>query len=67
MSDVIPAAFACLLETAALAQVSGFRQKARNREREPRNALSIAESATTSRYLGGCDTVERIEPDPDRA
>jgi PPOX class probable F420-dependent enzyme len=93
MSDIIPAAYADLLETAALAhiatvgadgapqsspvwfdwdgeflrfaQVSGYRQKVRNLEREPRIALSIVDPANAYRYLEVRGTVERIEPDPD--
>lgn len=93
MRDVIPAAYAGLLETTALghvatvgpegepqsspvwfdwdgeylrfAQVSGYRQKVRNLEREPRIALSIVDPTNVYRYLEVRGRVERIEPDPD--
>jgi PPOX class probable F420-dependent enzyme len=95
MSDVIPAQYADLLESTALAhvatvgpdgepqnspvwidwdgtylrfaQVTGYRQKVRNLEREPRVALSIVDPANPYRYLEVRGTVERIEPDPDWA
>lgn len=47
-------------------QVSGYRQKVRNLEREPRVALSIVDPANLYRYLEVRGVVERIEPDPDR-
>jgi PPOX class probable F420-dependent enzyme len=49
------------------AQVTGYRQKVRNLEREPHVALSIVDPANPYRYLEVRGTVERIEPDPDRA
>ncbi len=49
------------------AQVTGYRQKVRNLQREPRVALSIVDPANPYRYLEVRGTVERIEPDPDRA
>jgi PPOX class probable F420-dependent enzyme len=49
------------------AQVTGYRQKVRNLEREPRVALSIVDPANAYRYLEVRGTVERIEPDPDWA
>jgi PPOX class probable F420-dependent enzyme len=49
------------------AQVTGYRQKVRNLEREPRVALSIVDPANPYRYLEMRGTVERIEPDPDWA
>ena len=49
------------------AQVTGFRQKVRNLEREPRVALSIVDPANAYRYLEVRGRVERIEPDPDWA
>jgi PPOX class probable F420-dependent enzyme len=47
------------------AQVTGYRQKVRNLEREPRVALSIVDPANAYRYLEVRGTVERIDPDPD--
>lgn len=49
------------------AQVTGYRQKLRNLQREPRVALSIVDPANAYRYLEVRGTVERIEPDPDWA
>jgi PPOX class probable F420-dependent enzyme len=49
------------------AQVTGYRQKVQNLQREPRVALSIVDPANAYRYLEVRGTVERIEPDPDRA
>src|SRR5215212_3511421 len=49
------------------AQVSGYQQKVRNLQREPRVALSIVDPANAYRYLEVRGTVERIEPDPDWA
>ncbi|HEU5098250.1 MAG TPA: PPOX class F420-dependent oxidoreductase, partial [Roseiflexaceae bacterium] len=49
------------------AQVSGYQQKIRNLQREPRVALSIVDPANAYRYLEVRGTVERIEPDPDMA
>jgi PPOX class probable F420-dependent enzyme len=45
----------------------GYRQKVQNLQREPRVALSIVDPANAYRYLEVRGTVERIEPDPDRA
>jgi PPOX class probable F420-dependent enzyme len=47
------------------AQVTGYRQKVRNLEREPRVALSIVDPANAYHYLEVRGTVERIDPDPD--
>jgi PPOX class probable F420-dependent enzyme len=47
------------------AQVSGYQQKVRNLERDPRIALSIVDPANPYRYLEVRGVVERIEPDPD--
>ena len=47
------------------AQVTGYRQKVRNLQREPRIALSIVDPANAYRYLEVRGTVERIDPDPD--
>jgi PPOX class probable F420-dependent enzyme len=49
------------------AQVTGYRQKVRNLEREPRVALSIVDPANPYRYLEVRGAVERIEPDPEGA
>ena len=49
------------------AQVTGYRQKVRNLQREPRVALSIVDPANAYRYFEVRGTVERIEPDPDWA
>ena len=49
------------------AQVTGYRQKLRNLQREPRVALSIVDPANAYRYLEVRGRVERIEPDPDWA
>jgi PPOX class probable F420-dependent enzyme len=49
------------------AQVSGYQQKIRNLQREPRVALSIVDPANAYRYLEVRGTVERIEPDLDMA
>jgi PPOX class probable F420-dependent enzyme len=49
------------------AQVTGYRQKVRNLEHEPRVALSIVDPANPYRYLEVRGVVERIEPDPDGA
>lgn len=49
------------------AQVSGYQQKVRNLEREPRVALSIVDPADDYRYLEVRGKVVRIEPDPDWA
>ena len=49
------------------AQVTGYQQKVRNLEREPRVALSIVDPANAYRYLEVRGTVEQIEPDPDWA
>jgi PPOX class probable F420-dependent enzyme len=43
------------------------RQKYRNVQREPRVALSIVDPENPYRYLEVRGTVERIEPDPDKA
>lgn len=47
------------------AQVSGYQQKVRNLQREPRVALSIVDPANAYRYLEVRGRVERIDPDPD--
>jgi len=47
------------------AQVTGYTQRVRNLEREPRLALSIVDPANPYRYLEVRGRVERIEPDPD--
>ena len=49
------------------AQISGFQQKVRNLERDPRVALSIVDPINAYRYLEVRGTVERIEPDLDMA
>jgi PPOX class probable F420-dependent enzyme len=49
------------------AQVTGYQQKVRNLQREPRVALSVVDPANAYRYLEVRGTVERIEPDPDWA
>lgn len=49
------------------AQVTGYRQKLCNLQREPRVALSIVDPANAYRYLEVRGRVERIEPDPDWA
>jgi PPOX class probable F420-dependent enzyme len=92
MDEVIPAEYADLLASTALAhvatigpngapqsspvwfdwdgtflrfaQVTGYRQKVRNLQREPRVALSIVDPANAYRYLEVRGAVERIEPDP---
>ena len=43
------------------------RQKLRNLERDPRIALSIVDGNNPGRYLEIRGTVERIDPDPDKA
>jgi PPOX class probable F420-dependent enzyme len=43
------------------------RQKVRNLERDPRVALSIVDQDNPYRYLEIRGTVERIDPDPDKA
>ncbi len=47
------------------AQVSGYQQKVRNLQRDPRIALSIVDPANAYRYLEVRGRVERIERDPD--
>ena len=47
------------------AQVSGYQQKIRNLQREPRIAVSIVDPANAYRYLEVRGTVERIDSDPD--
>jgi PPOX class probable F420-dependent enzyme len=47
------------------AQVSGYQQKIRNLQRQPRVALSIIDPGNAYRYLEIRGVVERIEPDPD--
>src|SRR3712207_3013805 len=94
MSDVIPAEYADLLASTALAhvatigpagepqsspvrfdwdgaflrfaQVTGYQQKVRNLQREPRVARSIVDPANAYRYLEVRGRVERIDRDPDR-
>jgi PPOX class probable F420-dependent enzyme len=43
------------------------RQKVRNLERDPRVAISIVDEKNLYRYLEIRGTVERIDPDPDKA
>ena len=43
------------------------RQKVRNLERDPRVAISIVDENNPYRYLEIRGTVERIDPDPDKA
>ena len=45
------------------AQVTGYQQKVRNLQREPRVALSFVDSANAYRYLEVRGTVERIDLD----
>ena len=49
------------------AQLVGADRKRRNLERDPRVALSIVDPANIYRYVEVRGTVERIEPDVDRA
>jgi PPOX class probable F420-dependent enzyme len=49
------------------AQVTGYQQKLRNLQRDPRVALSIIDPANPYRYLEIRGRVERIDPDPDWA
>jgi PPOX class probable F420-dependent enzyme len=44
-----------------------MRQKVRNLERDPRVAISIVDQDNPYRYLEIRGTVERIDPDPDKA
>ncbi len=53
-------------ELLSFSQTTG-RQKYRNVQREPRVALSIVDPANPYRYLEIRGTVERIDPDPERA
>lgn len=43
------------------------RQKIRNIQRDPRVALSIVDADNPQRYLEIRGTVERVDPDPDKA
>ena len=54
-------------EILRFAQLVGHDQKRRNLEREPRVAVSIVDPANMYRYVEVRGTVERIEPDVDRA
>lgn len=49
------------------AQLVGADRKRRNLERDPRVAVSIVDPANLYRYVEVRGTVERIEPDVDRA
>ena len=49
------------------AQVTGYQQKVRNLQRDPRVALPIVDLANAYRYLEVRGRVERIEPDPEWA
>ena len=49
------------------AQLVGADRKRRNLERDPRVAVSIVDPANMYRYVEVRGTVERIEPDVDRA
>jgi hypothetical protein len=62
MRDVIPAEYADLLASTALAHVATIGPHG-----EPRVALSTVDPANAYRYLEVRGTVERIEPAPDRA
>lgn len=53
-------------ELLSFSQTTG-RQKFRNVRREPRVALSIVDPENPYRYLEVRGTVERIDPDPERA
>lgn len=53
-------------ELLSFSQTTG-RQKLRNLQREPRVALSIVDPANPYRYLEIRGTVERVDPDPERA